>query len=212
MVTTALGYTPGTSNFSGDYDDLTNKPTLFSGNYNDLTNKPDLSIYAESADLATVATSGSYNDLSNKPSLATVATTGDYDDLINKPDVATKDDIYYKNGDKFITRNNFNVTGYVTSSGKFIGFMIAVPKLLTNITSITINKMAVIFRGIGGYVNGNAYIDYSNTSGYSVLAAISEDNQLYIGINATNAYSSVNNNTPINIQAGVGGIEVTFNE
>lgn len=27
-VTTALGYTPGTSNFSGDYDDLTNKPTI----------------------------------------------------------------------------------------------------------------------------------------------------------------------------------------
>ena len=55
MVTTALGYTPGTSNFSG--------------NYNDLTNKPDLSVYAESADLATVATTGSYNDLSNKPTI-----------------------------------------------------------------------------------------------------------------------------------------------
>ena len=27
-VTTALGYTPGTSNFSGDYTDLTNKPTI----------------------------------------------------------------------------------------------------------------------------------------------------------------------------------------
>lgn len=28
------------STFSGDYNDLTNKPSLFSGNYNDLTNKP----------------------------------------------------------------------------------------------------------------------------------------------------------------------------
>ena len=28
MITSALGYTPGTSNFSGDYDDLTNKPTI----------------------------------------------------------------------------------------------------------------------------------------------------------------------------------------
>lgn len=27
-VTAALGYTPGTSNFSGDYNDLTNKPTI----------------------------------------------------------------------------------------------------------------------------------------------------------------------------------------
>lgn len=57
-VVAALGYTPGTSNFSG--------------NYNDLTNKPDLSIYAESSDLATVATSGSYNDLTDKPTIPTV--------------------------------------------------------------------------------------------------------------------------------------------
>lgn len=28
--------------FSGNYNDLTNKPALFSGDYNDLTNKPDL--------------------------------------------------------------------------------------------------------------------------------------------------------------------------
>ena len=74
-----------------------------------ILNKPDLSVYAESADLATVATTGSYDDLLdkpsipaaqvnadwnavsgiseilNKPSLATVATTGDYGDLSNTP-------------------------------------------------------------------------------------------------------------------------------
>lgn len=42
---------------------------------------------ANTADLATVATSGEYNDLSNKPQLATVATSGDYADLINKPSI-----------------------------------------------------------------------------------------------------------------------------
>lgn len=41
--------------------------SAFSGDYDDLTNKPDLSVYAESANLATVATSGSYDDLSDKP-------------------------------------------------------------------------------------------------------------------------------------------------
>lgn len=30
------------SDFSGDYDDLSNKPTLFSGSYNDLSNKPTI--------------------------------------------------------------------------------------------------------------------------------------------------------------------------
>ena len=62
-VISALGYTPGTSNFSGDYDDL--------------TDKPDLSIYAESADLSAVATSGDYDDLLNKPTIPTVSGTND---------------------------------------------------------------------------------------------------------------------------------------
>lgn len=44
------------SAFSGDYNDLTNKPSLFSGNYNDLTDKPSLF-------------SGSYNDLTDKPAI-----------------------------------------------------------------------------------------------------------------------------------------------
>lgn len=84
---------------TGDYDDLINKPTiptvdypvtdvtidgvsivsnkiaaipaLFDGDYDSLTNKPDLSIYAESADLSTVATTGDYDDLINKPTIPT---------------------------------------------------------------------------------------------------------------------------------------------
>ena len=38
----------GTSNFSGNYNDLSNKPTLFSGNYNDLTNKPTIPVVDQS--------------------------------------------------------------------------------------------------------------------------------------------------------------------
>lgn len=30
------------STFSGNYNDLTNKPSLFSGNYNDLSGKPTI--------------------------------------------------------------------------------------------------------------------------------------------------------------------------
>ena len=49
----------GKSDFSGNYNDLTNKPTLFSGSYTDLTDKPTLF-------------SGNYNDLTNKPTIPTV--------------------------------------------------------------------------------------------------------------------------------------------
>ena len=69
-------YTAGTgieisaeNEISIDTDTVATKSELFSGDYDDLTNKPDLSVYAESADLATVATTGSYNDLSNKPTI-----------------------------------------------------------------------------------------------------------------------------------------------
>ena len=125
---------------SGSYNDLSNKPTKVSDFTNDAAylnytgaaqlfydkSAADqlLALKANSADLATVATSGSYNDLSNKPTnvsdftndsgylnytgaaqlfydkaaadqllalkansadLATVATSGSYNDLSNKP-------------------------------------------------------------------------------------------------------------------------------
>ena len=87
--------------FDGDYNSLSNKPTLFDGDYNSLTNKPNLF-------------SGNYNDLSNRPEIPVVPTnvssftndagylTGytetdpqfnawdkDYNDLINKPTIPT---------------------------------------------------------------------------------------------------------------------------
>lgn len=44
---------------------------------------------ANSADLATVATSGDYQDLNNLPTLADVATTGQYSDLLGLPTIPT---------------------------------------------------------------------------------------------------------------------------
>ena len=68
--------------FSGDYNDLSNKPTIPSlsgyatetwvGQQGYLTQHQDISGKANTADLATVATSGSYNDLSDKPTIPTV--------------------------------------------------------------------------------------------------------------------------------------------
>lgn len=50
----------GASSFSGNYDDLTDKPTLFGGAYADLSGKPTLF-------------TGAYADLTGKPSLGTAA-------------------------------------------------------------------------------------------------------------------------------------------
>jgi hypothetical protein len=78
--------------FSGDYNDLVNTPTLAlvatSGSYNDLTDQPVISGFSgDYQDLINQPTlfSGDYNDLINKPTLATVATSGSYLDLTNTP-------------------------------------------------------------------------------------------------------------------------------
>lgn len=72
---------------SGSYADLSNKPSIPAAQVQSdyaqsnsaavdyIKNKPDLSVYAQSANLATVATSGSYADLSNKPTIPSVDQT-----------------------------------------------------------------------------------------------------------------------------------------
>ena len=102
--------------FSGNYNDLTNKPVIPTKT-SELTNdsgfltehQPLKTINGESLvgtgnieisgfsgsyndltdkpNFSTVATTGSYNDLTNKPNLSTVATTGSYNDLTNKPTI-----------------------------------------------------------------------------------------------------------------------------
>ena len=106
------------STFSGNYNDLADKPALkavaTSGSYNDLSDKPTFSVNLgtngdSSVSLSTVALTGSYNDLKDKPvipgsndvSWATVASSGSYNDLIDKPAIPTRlqdlqqDETYY---------------------------------------------------------------------------------------------------------------------
>ena len=100
----------GTSDFSGDYNDLTNKPTIPAAQVNadwnassgvaQILNKPTIPAEQVQSDWNQTDNtqkdfiknkptlfSGNYNDLTNKPSLSTVATSGDYDDLTNKPTI-----------------------------------------------------------------------------------------------------------------------------
>ena len=103
----------GYSTFSGDYEDLANKPELFSGDYNDLSNKPEIPTVnnatltikqggtTKGTFTANAGTdveinldaggSGStdWSDITNKPNFATVATSGSYNDLSNRPSLAT---------------------------------------------------------------------------------------------------------------------------
>ena len=84
--------------FSGDYNDLTNKPVIPTKT-SELTNdsgfltehQPLKTINGESlvgtGNIEISGFSGSYNDLTDKPNFSTVATTGSYNDLTDKPTI-----------------------------------------------------------------------------------------------------------------------------
>lgn len=115
--------------------------------YNDLDNLPDLSIYAQTANLATVATTGSYADLTNKPSLF----SGSYADLTNKPSLFSGSYADLTNKPTIPTVPT-NVSAFVNDAG-----------YLTSVTNITGNAGTV---SNGVYTNGT----YANPAWITSLA------------------------------------------
>lgn len=106
------------------------KEEAFSGNYNDLTNKPTIPViptnisafYNDSGYLTSVT----WSQVSSKPTFATVATSGSYNDLTGKPTIPT-DTSDLTNNAGFITIADVpavptqisafnNDVGYITSS------------------------------------------------------------------------------------------------
>ena len=88
--------------FSGDYNDLTNKPSIPT-NTSDLNN--------DSGFITTV----SWTDVTSKPTFATVATSGSYTDLTDTPTIPTKtSDLTNDSG--FITSSDFG-SNTVTTTG-----------------------------------------------------------------------------------------------
>lgn len=84
---------------SGNYNDLSNKPTIPSAQIQSDWNQADntkLDFIKNKPSLATVATSGSYNDLSNKPTIPAAQIQSDWnqsdntklDYIKNKPDIS----------------------------------------------------------------------------------------------------------------------------
>lgn len=64
---------------------------LFSGDYDDLTNKPTIPAAQVNSDWNSVS---GVSEILNKPTLATVATTGAYSDLSGTPDLTIQDETY----------------------------------------------------------------------------------------------------------------------
>jgi uncharacterized protein (TIGR02145 family) len=111
--------------FSGNYGDLTNKPTLFDGIYSSLTGIPIL---------ATIASTGSFNDLINKPSLKDTVImygfNGNYNNLINKPVILDSISKY-----SVLLTGNQTVAGNKTFTGKITGSFNANNTAVSNVAT-----------------------------------------------------------------------------
>ena len=125
--------------------------------------------------------------------------------------IATTDDIYYQNNEKFVNTGFYNANGYLTGGGKEIGFTITLPKNLKNIKTITVNKLSCNVRGIGGYLNGSGYIDYTTQTGITVNAYKAADNAVFIQIKMSNTTWGGTNNTPVAVAfAQASTLDITF--
>lgn len=140
------------------------KNELFSGSYRDLTNKPDLSVYAQSANLALVATTGSYTNLTDKPVRVSdfyndsgYITGITYSDVIDALGYTPGDSSF--DGDYYSLRNRPTIPTKVSELTNDSGF----------ITGIT----ATDIRNALGYTPGESdfsgsYLDLTDTPDLSV--------------------------------------------
>lgn len=94
-------------------EQLTNYETIANHNADKALLEASISLKANSADLATVATSGSYNDLTNKPTIPTVPTN--VSEFTNDAGYITQNDIANKQ-DKLTAGENITIENNVISS------------------------------------------------------------------------------------------------
>ena len=173
--------------FSGDYNDLVNKPYLFDGTWQGLFGKPAF---------ATVATTGQYNDLlgkpvmfdgtwsslTGKPTLALVATSGNYNDLINKP-VLTG------------TVTNVTSTSPVVVTNGSTTPAISIPK-----ASATVN----------GYLSSADWTTFNNKSSFNgAFASLTGKPTTIAGYGITDAVTLSGNQTITGIKSFTGTISVS---
>lgn len=88
--------------------------------------------------------------------------------------------------------------GTITGSSAVILFTINTEKRLDNVSSVSVNNVQVVMRGINGNLNSTStYTEYVGTSGYTITADISSPTSITIRITKSSAFTNATNNTPV---------------
>ena len=131
---------------------------------------------------------------------------------------ALKEDIYYKSGEHFAVPapDQISLAGYSTQNAQLIFFTIPLPKTPLSNATITINALHLKARTIDGYILGMSHDNSYDCKG-DVTSIVRNGNLLTICLYNANGWSlegtipqSIQNNRPISITAGIGGIDISF--
>lgn len=190
------------SDFSGSYNDLTDKPTIPSKT-SDLTND---SGFVVGSSLSSVATSGSYNDLSNKPTIPSKTS-----DLTN--DSGYINQLKTINNESLIGTGNITISGGGTqvqsdwneSDSTSMAYILHKPQIVSPSASNTFTNYNVFNSQVdfNNYVNftGNTNFDAANSN----LTFFDEDEEAGVTINP-----KIDASNEFHIEMGMGSMTTVF--
>lgn len=114
-----------------------------------------------------------------------------------------KDTLFYKANDlvemgELSGNKIYLAPGTITGSGTTVLFTLQVGKRLDNVSTVSVNNVQVVMRGINGNLNStSSYTEYVGASGYTVAADISSPTSITIRITKSSAFTNITNNTPV---------------
>ena len=127
-----------------------------------------------------------------------------YHDTPKQVDTIPMSDMYYKPGDVYTITDRAYITvgGSLTASKGQVRFGVFLPKLLTNINSVTVSLAKLTIRN----TSGSYIIDYKDVTS-ALSASKSGDNTVYLSYGASSM--SGTNNTPVSVE--INALKLTFN-
>ncbi len=160
------------SGHTHSYNDLDDLPSLFSGDYDDLTNKPDLSVYQPISGMSIYLTGVTWNDVTNKPDLSvyqpvsgmSVYLTGvTWNDVTNKPDLTLQSDFTGHTSDLTIHYPQSGIS--ITESQISDLQAYALQSAINTYTGTTAPASFLPITGLTGYWTSGQTVDY--VTGYT---------------------------------------------
>lgn len=109
----------------------------------------------------------------------------------------------YRDGETYAVSGAYPLYGYVTENSTQLWFTIVTPRRMRagSISRVTIGSLSGILRGCKGYLDSNSASRNLLASPFSATPLRLSENAIRIIVTKNSAFTNVDNNTPINIQA-----------